>query len=190
MKINFCKTRWQTLFLAFLVFGFITHVAICKELTQINQKIPTFAQESKAVEERNTICPVTGEKIEEGTNINVEHKGKIYKLCCSGCIEEFKKNPQKYAAKFKDIKLESFQFEFSPNTITVKKGDIARIFATSRDVTHGIYIKEYDINSHVSKGKDAKIEFMADKAGSFDIICHVYCGKGHHDMKAKLIVKE
>ncbi len=192
MRIINHGKRWKASFLFFLVFGFVTHVCICEELTKINQSLPTTTstQELKAVEEGNTICPVTGEKIEEGTNVSAEYKGKIYKLCCSGCTEEFKNNPQKYVSKIKDIKLEAFQFEFSPNTITVKKGDIVRIFATSRDVTHGIYIKEYGINSRVSKGKDAKIEFLADKAGSFDIICHVYCGKGHNDMKAKLIVQE
>ena len=34
-----------------------------------------------------------------------------------------------------------------------------------------------------------KIEFIADKSGEFSILCSVYCGKGHHEMKAKLIVE-
>jgi len=90
----------------------------------------------------------------------------------------------------KEIKLEAFQFGYSPDTIRVKKGDKVKISATSRDVPHGFYIKEYNINATIRKGEFERIEFIADKAGTFDIICSVYCGKGHHDMKAKLIVEE
>lgn len=50
----------------------------------------------EAVNVGNKICPVTGEKIEDNTKIAYEYKGKIYNLCCSACIEEFKKNPEKY----------------------------------------------------------------------------------------------
>lgn len=192
MLTNNHKKRGQILLFVSLVFGFMLCDGICNESMQLaqNKNITTSAQKAKAVKEDNTICPVTGKKIEDGTNANVEYKGKIYNLCCFGCIEEFKKNSQKYVSKFKDIKLKASQFEFSPNTITVKKGDIVRIFATSRDVPHGIYIKEYGINTTVSNGKYEKVEFLADKAGSFDIMCSVYCGKGHSTMKAKLIVEE
>jgi YHS domain-containing protein len=47
----------------------------------------------------NKICPVTGEKIGEKDKVTYEYKGKIYNLCCSGCIEEFKKDPNKYIQK-------------------------------------------------------------------------------------------
>jgi YHS domain-containing protein len=51
---------------------------------------------SGAKEVGNKICPVTGEKIEEQERATYEYKGKIYNFCCSGCIEEFKKDPEKY----------------------------------------------------------------------------------------------
>lgn len=44
----------------------------------------------------NKVCPVSGEKIEENSRVTYEYKGKIYNLCCSACIEEFRKNPEKY----------------------------------------------------------------------------------------------
>ena len=50
----------------------------------------------EAVNVGNKICPVTGEKIEEKAKMAYEYKGKIYNLCCSACVEEFKKNPDKY----------------------------------------------------------------------------------------------
>ncbi|MBU4376593.1 MAG: YHS domain-containing protein [Candidatus Omnitrophica bacterium] len=139
-------------------------------------------------EEDLGVCPVLGGKA--GKEYSYNYKGKTYNFCCSSCIEEFKKNPEKYISKIKDVDLEAFQFGFSPEVITVKKGDIVKLYVHSRDVTHGIYIKEYNINVPVKKDDPKKIEFLADKAGSFDIVCSVYCGSGHSGMKAKLVVKE
>ena len=51
-----------------------------------------------AVEVGNELCPVTGEKVGAmGPAIQYEHNGKIYNLCCAGCVEEFKANPEKYS---------------------------------------------------------------------------------------------
>jgi len=134
------------------------------------------------------ICPVM--KGEASKDYSYTYEGKTYYFCCPSCIEEFKKDPEKYISKIKEINLEAYQFGFSPDTITVKKDDIVKIYATSRDVNHGIYIKDYNINVPVEKGEVKKIEFIADKSGEFEILCSVYCGRGHHDMKAKLIVEE
>lgn len=92
-------------------------------------------------------------------------------------------------SEVKEINLEAYKFGFSPERIVVKKGEIVKLLATSRDVAHGVSIKEYGINEKVEKGKVNTIEFVADKAGEFDILCSVYCGGGHHSMKAKLIVE-
>lgn len=136
----------------------------------------------------NVLCPVLGGKVDK--NVSYLYQDKRYYFCCPDCIEEFKKDPEKYLSKIEEINLEAYQFGFSPELIEVKKDDIVRLVATSRDVTHGIYIKEYDINVPVKKGEIKKIEFIANQAGEFDILCSVYCGRGHHNMKAKLVVKE
>jgi YHS domain-containing protein len=68
----------------------------------------TSAPEPKTVKEGNTICPVTGEKIEEGTNVNAEYKGRIYNLCYSGCVEEFKKNRRNMFQKLMILNLKPF----------------------------------------------------------------------------------
>lgn len=40
-------------------------------------------------------CIVTG----GSASMSVTHEGKSYPLCCSGCLEEFKENPEKYIKK-------------------------------------------------------------------------------------------
>lgn len=50
----------------------------------------------------NTVCPVTGEKIDAKTKATYEYQGKIYNFCCPMCIDEFKKDPDKYTKKIKE----------------------------------------------------------------------------------------
>jgi len=133
------------------------------------------------------ICPVMGGKATE--EHSYEYDGKTYYFCCPGCIDSFKADPEKYISRIKEFDLEAYQHGYSPERIEVRKGDVVKIYATSRDVPHGVYIKEYDINTTVRKGEIMKIEFIADKSGEFPILCSVYCGRGHHDMKAVLVVE-
>lgn len=134
------------------------------------------------------ICPVMHD--EASKEYSYEYEGKTYYFCCPMCIGEFKKDPAKYISKIKEVKLEAFQFRFSPDPVVVKKGDIAKLEITSRDVPHGVYIKEYGINIPVKKGEIKKVEFLADKEGEFDILCSVFCGSGHSKMKGKLVVEK
>ncbi|MBS3100729.1 cupredoxin domain-containing protein [Candidatus Woesearchaeota archaeon] len=93
------------------------------------------------------------------------------------------------AESVKEFKITAKQFSFTPETIEVNKGDRVRLLVTSTDVPHGIAIKEYGINERLDPGKEVKIEFIADKEGTFTAFCSVFCGSGHSNMKGKLIVK-
>ncbi|MFH1094225.1 MAG: YHS domain-containing protein [Candidatus Omnitrophota bacterium] len=50
----------------------------------------------------NKICPVTGEKVDEKTKATYEYQGKVYNFCCPVCIDEFKKDPDKYIKKVEE----------------------------------------------------------------------------------------
>jgi len=134
------------------------------------------------------ICPVMGRTASE--EYSYTYEGKTYYFCCPMCIGEFKKNPEKYISKIKEINLEAYQFGYEPEEVVVKKGDIVRLLISSRDVTHGVYIKEYGVSARAEKGKVKKVEFIAKESGKFPILCSVYCGRGHSGMKAVLIVEE
>jgi len=70
------------------------------------QNAPGNAKEmvavSGSVDAGNKICPVLGEKIDEKTKATYEYKGKIYNFCCAMCIDEFKKDPDKYIKKVEE----------------------------------------------------------------------------------------
>ncbi len=52
---------------------------------------------SAAAEVEQTVCPVTGEKIDK--NIFVVYKGKKVYFCMESCKAAFEKDPEKYIAK-------------------------------------------------------------------------------------------
>lgn len=51
----------------------------------------------KTADIEQTTCPVMGGKID--TDISIEHDGRTVYFCCKGCIEPFRKNPDKYLSK-------------------------------------------------------------------------------------------
>ena len=74
----------------------------CQDAAQACGGPPAMtAATTMAVNVGNVICPVRGEKINEKTKVLYEHEGKVYNLCCAGCVDEFKKDPSKYVMKGK-----------------------------------------------------------------------------------------
>jgi len=64
------------------------------------QKPSTGQAVSQPVQVGNKNCPVLGNPVAGSTGdkpVQYEYKGKIYNLCCPGCLEEFKKDPEKYS---------------------------------------------------------------------------------------------
>jgi YHS domain-containing protein len=47
-----------------------------------------------------TTCPVMGGKINKA--VYADHEGKRVYFCSGGCIDEFKKDPEKYVKKLED----------------------------------------------------------------------------------------
>ncbi len=55
---------------------------------------------------KKEICPVSGEETDPKTAISHEYKGKVYTLCCTDCLEKFKRDPEKYSGTVKGEALE------------------------------------------------------------------------------------
>ena len=61
---------------------------------------------------------------------------------------------------------------------------------TSEDVIHGFYIPAFRLKRDVLPGRYVKVWFSAVETGEYQIFCTQYCGTGHSDMLAKVIVHE
>lgn len=88
------------------------------------------------------------------------------------------------------IKMDMGAFYYSPNTITVKKGQKVRIELTSKDMMHDFNIDALKVKSPIVKAGDtATVEFVADQVGEFEY----YCSVGQHRSNGQvgtLIVEE
>ena len=92
------------------------------------------------------------------------------------------------AVNVKEFDVEAKKWEFVPSTITVNKGDTVKLHITSTDVGHGFALSAFGINKTLNPGQTVDVEFVADKAGSFQFFCNVFCGEGHGGMKGTLVV--
>jgi cytochrome c oxidase subunit II len=90
----------------------------------------------------------------------------------------------------KVIEITAKKFEFTPNEITLKKGEPVILRLTSADRVHGFMSKPLKIDTDIAEGKTTDVALTPDAAGDFTIICDHYCGTGHGNMKMKVSVVE
>jgi cytochrome c oxidase subunit II len=94
------------------------------------------------------------------------------------------------AVEPKVIEITAKKFEFSPNEITLKKGEPVILRLTSSDRVHGFMAKPLKIDTDIAAGKTTDVSVTPDTAGDFMVICDHYCGTGHGNMKMKVSVVE
>ncbi len=80
-------------------------------------------------------------------------------------------------------------FMYTPNELEVPVGSEVTFVLTSRDVIHGFKIVGTTVNMMVVPGQISKLSYRFDKPGEYLIVCHEYCGGGHHTMSGKIIVR-
>jgi cytochrome c oxidase subunit II len=81
-------------------------------------------------------------------------------------------------------------WQFQPSQIYIPVGSEVDIFLTSKDVVHGFNIAEKNVNLMAVYGNINKTTVKFDKPGVYKITCHEYCGVGHQNMQAEVIVND
>lgn len=76
-------------------------------------------------------------------------------------------------------------FEFNKGEYTVPSGEEVKVSLTSKEGTHGLKIKDTDVDIQ----GEGEATFTIDEPGEYTIRCSVPCGEGHSDMMSTLIVK-
>lgn len=79
-------------------------------------------------------------------------------------------------------------WSFQPSEIFIPVGSEVDFYLSSKDVVHGFNIAEKNINMMAIYGNINKTTVRFDAPGVYDIVCHEYCGVGHQNMKAQVIV--
>jgi cytochrome c oxidase subunit 2 len=81
------------------------------------------------------------------------------------------------------------------NPLRVPAGSTIRFYVTSLDVQHGFKINDTNVNMMVLPGQISTLTAQFDKPGTYNVVCHEYCGSGgptigHHTMYGQIIVEE
>ncbi|MEF8800113.1 MAG: cytochrome c oxidase subunit II [Halolamina sp.] len=83
------------------------------------------------------------------------------------------------------------QYLFAPGSsepVRVPAGVPVTFHVTSPDVTHGFNLAGTNVNAMVVPGQISEFTVTFEEPGEHGIICHEYCGSGHHTMAGKLVV--
>jgi cytochrome c oxidase subunit 2 len=96
-------------------------------------------------------------------------------------VSAFAATPQSGDAP-RRIEVSAKRFEFTPNEITIKKGESVVLAMSSTDVTHGLYIDQLHIKAEIPNGKVTEIPLTPTETGDFYGVCAHFCGTGHGTM--------
>lgn len=78
---------------------------------------------------------------------------------------------------------------WTPEVITVRRGERVKLRIRSEDVVHGFSIPKLGIEvDWIEPGKVTEVEFVADRPGRYGFQCTVWCQLGHWRMRGTLEV--
>ncbi|HEU4698611.1 MAG TPA: cytochrome c oxidase subunit II [Gemmatimonadales bacterium] len=78
---------------------------------------------------------------------------------------------------------------FNPAEIRVPAGAEVTFTATSVDILHGFEVEGTRLNMMLVPGQISRLTHTFRERGTHLLICHEYCGLGHHTMYGKVIVE-
>ncbi len=88
------------------------------------------------------------------------------------------------------IMITAKRFEFSPNLITLARGETVKLQIKSEDVTHGLFVRPLGIDTEIVPGRVTELTVTPETAGTYRAICDHFCGAGHGGMKMTIVVEE
>lgn len=89
-----------------------------------------------------------------------------------------------------EIQMVAVMFSFVPNEVRVPAGRPIRFRLTSADVTHGFLISGTNANTMLVPGYISQFTTVFTRTGDYLIVCHEFCGNGHHAMFGRIIVED
>src|SRR3954454_1556175 len=89
----------------------------------------------------------------------------------------------------REISITAKRFEFTPNQITIKRGEAVTLHVSALDRAHGFYQKDLKIELELSPDHESVVTITPETAGRFVAICDNFCGSGHGNMKMVINVE-
>lgn len=96
----------------------------------------------------------------------------------------------KHEGKNYEIHYVSRMWAFEPSVVRVPTGSTLDLYVVTKDVTHGLQIAGTNVNLMVVPGAITNGRVHFEKAGTYWIVCHEYCGTAHQNMNARIEVSD
>jgi cytochrome c oxidase subunit 2 len=87
------------------------------------------------------------------------------------------------------IEIKAKKFEFSPNQLTLKKGETVTLRLVSEDRVHGFFQRALGIDADIDPAKASDVTLTPAQPGTYQVICDHYCGYGHGNMNMTITVE-
>jgi cytochrome c oxidase subunit 2 len=78
---------------------------------------------------------------------------------------------------------------FQPRELRFPVGAEVTFIGTSGDVIHGLQVERTRVNVMLIPGQVTRTVYRFREPGEYLLLCHEYCGVGHHTMSGKVIVE-
>ena len=88
------------------------------------------------------------------------------------------------------IQMVAKKFAFTPETLTLKRGQPVVLELTTLDVPMGFNADDFHARADIVPGRTATLRFTPDRSGTFSFRCDVFCGSGHEEMGGTIVVTD
>ncbi len=107
-------------------------------------------------------------------------------FCLTGMVKGMK---GAHAQSNPVIEITAKRFAFSPDKITLKKGQTVTLRLHSEDVTHGFFLRPLGLDEEIPAGQSADVTITPQTTGTFTTICDHFCGANHGNMNMTIVVE-
>ena len=87
------------------------------------------------------------------------------------------------------VSISAKRFEFTPNQVTLKRGQPVTLRVAAEDRDHGFFQKDLKIALDLTPDHVSEVTITPEKTGRFVVICDHFCGSGHGNMKFAITVE-
>ena len=87
------------------------------------------------------------------------------------------------------VEITAKRFAFSPDRITLKKGQTVKLRIRSEDVTHGFFLRPLKLDEEIPAGQTIEVRVTPQAAGTYMTICDHFCGANHGNMNMTIVVE-
>lgn len=93
------------------------------------------------------------------------------------------------ADKIAVVDITARRFAFTPDKITLKKGQTVKLRIHSEDVTHGFFLRPLKLDEEIPAGETIEVLVTPQEGGTFMPICDHFCGANHGNMNMTIVVE-